>query len=58
VFFYWNFWCNVADPVQQAFCSANLDRFPHTLITETRERNYRYAMYRLDVTLGKQPPGH
>jgi hypothetical protein len=27
IFFHWNFWCNVADPVQQAFCTATLARF-------------------------------
>ena len=47
VFFHWNFWCNVADPVQQSFCTGILDRFPHTLIQEYRERDYRYAIYRL-----------
>lgn len=47
VFFHWNFWCNVADPVQQAFCANVLQRFPHTLVREHRERNYVYALYRL-----------
>jgi hypothetical protein len=54
VFFHWNFWCNVADPVQQAFCTTLLARFPHTLIQEYRERDYRYAIYRLDVSLPPQ----
>ena len=44
VFFHWNFWCNVADPLQQAFCTDILQRFPHTLVREQRERNYRYAL--------------
>jgi hypothetical protein len=48
VFFHWNFWCNVADPLQQSFCATALDRFPSTLIREYRERDYRYAIYRLD----------
>ena len=50
VFFHWNFWCNVADPVQQSFCAGILARFQHQLVREYRERGYRYALYRLDVT--------
>jgi hypothetical protein len=49
IFFHWNFWCEVADPVQQAFCTGVLDRFPHTAIQEYRERDYRYGLYRLDI---------
>ena len=49
VFFHWNFWCNVADPLQQSFCNGVLERFPHTLVRENRVRNYRYALYRLDL---------
>jgi hypothetical protein len=56
VFLHWNFWCNVADPVQQSFCTAALDRFPHTLIRERRERDYRYALYQLDVSSAHQSP--
>jgi hypothetical protein len=48
VFVHWNFWCNVDDPVQQQFCVLALARFPHTLVEEYRERDYRYAFYRLD----------
>jgi hypothetical protein len=48
VYFHWNFWCNVSDPVQQAFCTGLLNRFPHTLVREYHERDYRYAVYRLD----------
>jgi hypothetical protein len=50
VFFHWNFWCNVADPVQVSFCSSILERYKHTLVREYHERGYRYAFYRLDVT--------
>ena len=56
VFFHWNFWCNVADPVQQSFCTEVLNRFPHTLIRESRERDYRFAIYRLDVTSDRNIP--
>jgi hypothetical protein len=47
VYLHWNFWCNVADPAQQAFCAQALDRYDHDLVAETRVRNYRYAIYRL-----------
>jgi hypothetical protein len=56
VFFHWNFWCNVADPVQQAFCTDILNRFSHTLIREHRERDYRFAFYRLDVPSDRSIP--
>jgi 4-amino-4-deoxy-L-arabinose transferase-like glycosyltransferase len=49
VFFHWNFWCNVADPLQQSYCTTLLSRFPHTLVREYRERDYRYALYRLEI---------
>lgn len=48
VFLHWNFWCNVSDPQQQHFCRAALARLPHTVVTETRERDYRYAFYKLE----------
>jgi hypothetical protein len=48
VFVHWNFWCNVSDPVQQQFCASALARFPHTLVEEYRERDYRYAFYRVE----------
>jgi hypothetical protein len=56
VFFHWNFWCNVADPVQQSFCTQLLAGFPHTLVREYRERDYRYAIYRLDLSLPSSTP--
>jgi hypothetical protein len=49
VFLHWNFWCNVSDPVQQEFCTSTLERFPHALFAEYRERDYRYAFYRLEA---------
>ena len=59
VFVHWNFWCTVPDPIQQGFCTAALSQFPHTLIEESRERDYRFAMYRLEVSTSDQlPPSH
>jgi hypothetical protein len=57
VFFHWNFWCDVADRVQQEFCTAILASYPHTLVSEYRERDYRYAFYRLDVPAARPPDG-
>jgi hypothetical protein len=50
IFFDWNYWCNVADPVQLSFCTAVLNRFPHSVVQEYRERNYVYTLYRLNVS--------
>jgi hypothetical protein len=47
IYLHWNFWCNVSDPVQQEFCRLALSRGPSTLVSQHREREYRYAMYRL-----------
>lgn len=51
VYVHWNFWCNVTDPIQQSFCRDALARFSHRLIEERQERDYRYALYRLDKPL-------
>jgi len=56
IFFHWNFWCDVADPAQQAFCNLVLERFPHSLVREYRERDYRYAIYRLDIHPSQKSP--
>ena len=59
IYLHWNFWCNVQDPVQQEFCSKALGRSPMTLASEYRERDYRYAFYRLatrtDATTRSDP---
>jgi len=47
IFIHWNFWCNVSDPVQNAFCRDVLASFDTQLIAEYRERHYRYALYRI-----------
>jgi hypothetical protein len=49
VFLHWNFWCNVADPIQQEFCKTALQRFPGALVHEHRERDYRFGFYKLDI---------
>jgi hypothetical protein len=47
IYLHWGFWCNVADPIQQAFCTTALDTFDHELRAEERVRDYRFALYRL-----------
>ena len=47
VFLHWNFWCNVPDPAQNAFCHTVLDGLDHDLVAARRERNYQYVLYRL-----------
>jgi 4-amino-4-deoxy-L-arabinose transferase-like glycosyltransferase len=47
IYLHWNFWCNVADPVQREFCRLALSRAPAALVSEYRERDYRYAIYRI-----------
>jgi 4-amino-4-deoxy-L-arabinose transferase-like glycosyltransferase len=48
VFFHYNFWCNVDDPLQQSFCRKILEKFPHTEVTRFAERTYVYTLYRLE----------
>ncbi len=52
VYLHWNFWCNVPDPVQRAFCADALGPSSHRLFAEYTERDYRYAFYRLDPVPG------
>jgi hypothetical protein len=47
VYFHWNFWCNVADPEQAAFCDNVIRTFQADLVEQHRERDQRYALYRL-----------
>ena len=47
VYLHWNFWCNVPDPVQRAFCNRVLSAYPATVFQERRLRDFRYAFYRI-----------
>jgi hypothetical protein len=53
VYLHWNFWCNVQDAVQQQLCQKALTAQPlyraqqFRLIREYRERDQRFAIYRL-----------
>src|SRR5262245_22995203 len=64
VYLHWNYWCNVADPLQRSFCQAGLDEFPHELVASARERDYAFGLYRLKPTdrhatdrVKERPPG-
>ena len=46
IYVHWNYWCNVPDPIQRKYCAAALSR-PATLVDEYRERDQRFAFYRL-----------
>jgi hypothetical protein len=46
VYLHWNFWCNVADPVQQQICRDAAETAPTELVGEYRERDQRFALYR------------
>lgn len=47
VYFHWNYWCNVPNPVQNALCSLALESYDTVPIQEYRVRGKRYALYRL-----------
>jgi hypothetical protein len=53
VYLHWNFWCNVSDPVQVQFCEQALSAHPSTLVGEWRERDYRFAFYRVGQITGQ-----
>lgn len=49
VFLHWNAWCGYIDFTQREFCDAALKSFDHEMIAEARERDFRYAFYRLNT---------
>jgi hypothetical protein len=50
VYLHWNFWCNVQDPVQRQFCRNALATRPVETVREYRERDQRFALYRLQIS--------
>jgi hypothetical protein len=48
VYFHYNFWCNVSDPLQQSFCKSILDKFPHSEVAKYQERDYTYILYKIE----------
>jgi hypothetical protein len=49
IYLHWNFWCNVQDPVQPEFCRKALAAWPGEIVKEYRERDQRFAFYRMKV---------
>jgi hypothetical protein len=47
VYFHWNFWCNVQDPVQRNYCTGLLALAPSRVVREEVVRDQRFALYRL-----------
>jgi hypothetical protein len=48
VYFHYNFWCNVNDPLQNSFCTNILQRYECVEVASGQERNYRFALYRVE----------
>jgi hypothetical protein len=59
VYLHWSFWCNVQDAVQQEFCQRALKTQPADAVSEYREREQRFVLYRLrpewPITSGRVP---
>jgi hypothetical protein len=49
LYLHWNFWCNVQDPEQREICSKALATSDAEVVTEYRERDQRFAFYRMRV---------
>jgi hypothetical protein len=56
VYFHYNFWCNVDDPVQNEFCRQVLANFKTRVILEESSGFYRYVLYRLLPRSAPPPP--
>jgi hypothetical protein len=48
IYFHYNFWCNVSDPLQTSFCLSILEKFPHREILRFQERDYTYILYKIE----------
>jgi hypothetical protein len=49
IYFHFNFWCNVSDPLQQSFCQGIIDKFSCTEVVSYRERDYTYTLFRVEA---------
>ncbi len=56
VYFHYNFWCNVDDPVQNEFCRQVLASFKTRVILEESSGFYRFVLYRLLPRSAPPPP--
>jgi hypothetical protein len=49
LYVHWNFWCNTQDPEQSMICRSVMALGNTIPIAETRERDQRFAFYRLTI---------
>lgn len=47
VYLHWGAWCGYIDPDQRRLCENTLNGFDSRLVAEYRERDFRYALYKL-----------
>jgi hypothetical protein len=47
LYFHYNYWCNVSDPLQQGFCQSILARFSPDEVVRFQEREYAFVLYKL-----------
>ena len=50
VYVHWNFWCNVQEAAEPALCRRAMALGQTTLVGDYRERDQRFAFYRLSLT--------
>jgi len=55
IYFHYNFWCNVPDPLQNSFCKNILERYDCTLVMSFKEKNYKYELYKIEKKKKKKP---
>ena len=48
IYFHYNFWCNVSDPLQQSFCKNIVERFNSTPIMTFKEKDYTFILYKIE----------
>lgn len=56
VYFHYNFWCNVSDPVQNEFCRQVLANFKTRVVLEESSGFDRFVLYRLLPRSAPPPP--
>jgi len=48
LYFHYNFWCNVPDPLQNSFCKNILEKFNCTLVVSFKEQDYKFELYKIE----------
>jgi len=49
VYFHYNYWCNVDDLQQKAFCQNILNKYYHSQIMSFSEQKYKYKLFKLSM---------